>query len=337
MTAILLVVSLAFGLLVAPFAVEAQPPMKVPRVGVLSPQHATEPPTVQREPFAQGLRAFGWEPGTSLLIEHRYAEGEVDRLPALAAELVRLPVDVLVTRGPRATRAARQATVTIPIVMSATPDPVQLGFVVSLARPGGNITGLAFLAQGDLEGKRLELLNEAVPGLARVAFLVNWGSGNWLAVPDQDRSIMEALNRTATSLRLEVQTFAVSRPDNIAAAFTAMEKGQVSGLLVAADPHILEPHLAEVVALTRTHRLPAIYPWRLYAEAGGLMSYAASIPDIHRRAATYVDKILKGAKPADLPIEQPTTFEFVINLKTAEALGLTIPPTLLFQATEVLR
>jgi ABC-type uncharacterized transport system substrate-binding protein len=332
-----LLVTLSLVILVATRATTAQPPTRVPQIGVLSPQRSTEPPTVQREPFAQGLRALGWEPGASLLIEHRYAEGEVDRLPALAAELVQLPVDVLVTRGPQATRAAQQATGTIPIVMSATPDPVRLGFVASLARPRGNITGLAFLAQGDLEGKRLELLKETVPGLARVAFLVNWGSGNWLVVPDEERSIKEALQGAARSLRLEVQTFAVSRPENIAAAFTAMGRGPVDGLLVAADPHVLEPHLAQVVALARTHRLPAIYPWRLYVEAGGLMSYATSIPDFHRRSAVFVDKILKGAKPGDLPIEQPTTFELVINLKTADALGLTIPPTVLFQATEIIR
>jgi putative ABC transport system substrate-binding protein len=326
------IVILSLAILLAPLAANAQQPVKVPRVGVLSPQKSTEPPIVQREPFERGLRELGWTPGVSLLIEHRYAEGQVDRLPALAAELVRLPVDVLVTRGPQATRAAQQATGTIPSVMSATPDPVRQGFVASLAGPGRNITGLAFLAQGDLEGKRLELLKETVPGLTRVAFLVNWRT-----VPDQERSIMDAINVAARSLRLEVQTFEVNRPDDIATAFTAMGRAQVGAFLVAADPHVLESHLAQVVALARTHRLAAMYPWRLYVEAGGLMSYATSIPDFHRRSATYVDKILKGAKPADLPVEQPTTFELVINLKTAKALGLTIPPTLLFQADEVLK
>ena len=223
-------VTLALGLLAVSLAADGQLPMKVPHVGVLSPQHSTESPTVQREPFAQGLRALGWEPGTSLFIEHRYAEGEVDRLPALAAELVRLPVDVLVARGGAAVRAARQATSTIPIVMSATADPVRQGFVASLARPGGNITGLAFLAQGALEGKRLELLKEAVPGLSRVAFLVNW-----TAVPGEAQSIRQELNTAAQSLRPEVQAFEVSGPDTIVAAFTAMERAQVGAFLLGAD------------------------------------------------------------------------------------------------------
>jgi putative tryptophan/tyrosine transport system substrate-binding protein len=325
-------VTLTLGLLAVSLAADGQPPMKVPRVGVLSPQHATESPTVQREPLAQGLRALGWEPGTSLLIEHRYAEGEVDRLPALAAELVRLPVDVIVARGGAAVRAARQATSTIPIVMSATADPVRQGFVASLAGPGGNITGLAFLAQGALEGKRLELLKEAVPGLSRVAFLVHWP-----AVPGEAESFRQELHTAARSLRLEVQAFEVSGPETLVEAFTAMERAQVGAFLLGADTRVLEPNLAQVVAVARTYRLPAMYPWRLYVDAGGLMSYAASIPDFHRRSASYVDKLLKGAKPADLPVEQPTQFELVINLKTAQALGLTIPPTLLSQADEVIR
>jgi putative ABC transport system substrate-binding protein len=332
MTTAARLVSLAVSLLAVACAALAQPLMKIPRIGVLSPHPSTEPPTVQREPFARGLRELGWTPGTDLLIEERYAEGEVDRLAALAAELVRLPVDVLVTRGPQATHAARQATSTIPIVMAATPDPLRLGFVASLARPGGNITGLAFLAQGDLEGKRLELLKEAVPGLDRVAFLVHWR-----VAPDDVRPITDGLKVAARALRLEVRPFEVRRPPDLVEAFAAMARAQVGALLVGADPHVLEPHLAQVVALAVHYQLPAIYPWRLYVEAGGLMSYGTSLPDFHRRAATYVDKLLKGAKPADLPVEQPTTFELVINLKTAESLGLTIPPTLLFQATEVLR
>jgi putative ABC transport system substrate-binding protein len=325
-------VTLALGLLAVSLAADAPPPVKISRVGVLSPQPSTEPSTVQREPFERGLRQLGWTPGSSILIEYRYAEGEVDRLPALAAELVRLPVDVIVARGGAAVRAARQATSTIPIVMSATADPVRQGFVASLARPGGNITGLTFLAQGALEGKRLELLKEAVPGLSRVAFLVNW-----TAVPGEAESIMQEINTAARSLRLEVQAFEVSGPETLVEAFTAMERAQVGAFLLGADTRVLEPNLPQVVALARTHRLPAIYPWRLYVDASGLMSYATSIPDFHRWSAIYVDKSLKGAKPADLPVEQPTTFELVINLKTAEALGLMIPPMLLFQADEVIR
>jgi putative tryptophan/tyrosine transport system substrate-binding protein len=325
-------VTLALGLLAVSLAADAPPPVKISRVGVLSPQPSTEPSTVQREPFERGLRKLGWTLGSSLRIEYRYAEGEVDRLPALAAELVRLPVDVIVARGGAAVRAARQATSTIPIVMSATADPVRQGFVASLARPGGNITGLAFLAQGALEGKRLELLKEAVPGLSRVAFLVHWP-----AVPGEAESIMQEINTAARSLHLEVQAFEVSGPETLVEAFTAMERAQVGAFLLGADTRVLEPNLAQVVTLARTHLLPAMYPWRLYVDAGGLMSYATSIPDFHRRSASYVDKILKDAKPADLPVEQPTTFELVINLKTAEALGLTIPPMLLFQADEIIR
>ncbi|HSF29375.1 MAG TPA: ABC transporter substrate-binding protein [Candidatus Tectomicrobia bacterium] len=329
----ILLMTLAFGMVAMPLAAEAQPSTKVPRVGILSPQKSTEPPTVQREPFERGLRELGWTPGGTILIEYRYAEGEVDRLPELAADLVRLPVDVLVTRGPQATQAARQATRTIPIVMSATPDPVQLGFVSSLARPTGNITGLAFLARGSLAGKRLELLKQTVAGLARVAYLVNWHA----TLPDQAGTIMEEITHAAQALGLESQPFEVRRAQDMAEAFIAMEKAQIGGLLVDPDPHVLEPNLAQVVALALQHRLPAIYPWRLYVDAGGLMSYATGISHFHRRSATYVDKILKGMTPAELPVEQPTTFELVINLKTAQALGLTIPPILLFQADEVIR
>jgi putative ABC transport system substrate-binding protein len=316
-----------------PLAAVAQQTTKVPRVGVLNPQKSTEPPSVQREPFERGLRELGWTPGVTILIEYVYAEGEVDRLSDLATTLVQRPVDVLVTRGPQATQAARQATSTIPIVMSATPDPVQEGFVTSLARPGGNITGLAFLGRGNLVGKRLELLKETVPGLARVAYVVNWHA----RLPEQVSAIMEEFTSAARALGLEGQLFEVRRPQDIVEVFTAMEKAQVGGLLVDVDPHVLEPNLAQVVALALQHRLPAIYPWRLYVAAGGLMSYATSIQAFHQRSATYVDKILKGIKPADLPVEQPTKLELVINLKTAKALGITMPPSLLLLADEVIQ
>jgi putative ABC transport system substrate-binding protein len=265
-------VTLGFSLFVEPFAAMAEPPTKVPRVGVLNPHTSTEFPTVPRDPFEHGLRGLGWTPGASPLIEYRYAEGEVDRLPELAAALVRLPVDVLVTRDPQATQAARQATSTIPIGMAATSDPVRPGFAASLAWPGGNITGLAFVAQGGLAGKRLELLKQAVPGLTRTAFLVHP-----LVVPDQDTAILAEINVAARALRLEVQPFEVRRPRDIVEAFTALGKAQVGALLVGADPHALEPNLAQVVALARAYRLPAIYPWRLYGEAGGLMSSGTSI------------------------------------------------------------
>ncbi len=234
------------------------------------------------------------------------------------------------TRGPQATRAARQAAGTIPIVMSATPDPVREGFVASLARPGGNITGLSFLAQGALEGKRLQLLKETVPRLARVADLVN-------PIMDQDGAIKREIATAALSLGLKVLTFEVKRPQDIAEAFAAMRGSRVGALLVRADPAVLEPNLTQVVALARKHRLPAMYPWQMYVDAGGLMSYATSIPVFHHRSATYVDKILKGAKPADLPVEQPMRFELVVNLKTAKALGLTFPPSILIRADQVIQ
>jgi putative ABC transport system substrate-binding protein len=287
---------------------------------------------VQREPFERGLRELGWTPGSNIIIERRYAEGRVERLPELAAELVRQKVDVIVTRGPQATQAARQATSMIPIVMSANPDPVGLGFIASLARPGGNITGLSFLAQGALDGKYLELLKETVPRLARVAILTNP-----LALQDPDGSVQKGATAAARILRLEIQTYEVRRLQDLAEAFTAMSRARIGALLVRADPHVFESSRTQVVALALRHRLPAVYPWRLYVDAGGLMSYGASIPDFHRRSAGYVDKILKGAKPADLPVQQPVKFELVINLKTAKALGLTIPPSLLVRADEVIK
>jgi len=329
---LLKVVSLtaAIWLLVAPLAGAAQQPANAPRVGVLTPQKSTEPPTLQREPFERGLRELGWGPGSTIIIEYRYGEGRNERLPELAAELVRLKVDVIVTRGPQATRAARQATGTIPIVMSSTSDPVRDGFVASLARPGGNITGLSSLAQGPLEGKRLELLKETVPRLARVADLLN-------PLMDRDGAITREITTAARFLGLEVQTFEVKTPQDIAKAFAAIGKARVGALLVRADPSILEPNLKQVVSLALQHRLPAMYPWQMYVDAGGLMSYATSIPAFHHRSATYVDKILKGAKPADLPVEQPTRFELVINMKTAKALGLTIPASVLIRADQVIQ
>ncbi len=323
--------TLAGGLLTVSCAAEAQPARHLSRVGVLSSGNSVEPVSVQREPFEQGLRELGWTSGSNIIIEYRYAEGRAERLPALAAELVRLKVEVIVARGPQATQAARNATRTIPIVMSATDDPVRSGFVASLARPGGNITGLAFQAQGELDGKRLELLKETIPGLAHVALLVNW-----VAVPDQDGTIRSAIQRAARLVSLEVQTYEVNRAQDIAEAFTAIGTARVGAVLVRPDPSVLEPDRAQVVALALLHRLAAMYPWQLYVDAGGLMSYATSIPAFHRRSAFYVDKILKGAKLADLPIEQPTKFELVINLKTAKALGLTIPPSLLLRADQVI-
>jgi len=327
-----LAIALTFNVFAAPLTPEAQQAVKVPRIGVLSPQKSTEPASTQREPFARGLRELGWTPGSNVIIENRYAEGKAERLPELAAELVRLGVAVIVTRGTAATRAARQATSTTPIVMSAVDEPARHSFIASLSRPGGNVTGLAWLAEGDLEGKRLELLKETVPGLARVAYIMNPDSR-----PDPDGSRMRAADLAAQSLRLELQVFKVSKPEHIAEAFGAIGRARVGALLFAADIAVLDPNLSQVVALTAKYRLPAIYPWPFYVTAGGLMSYGTSPAAFHYRAATFVDKLLKGANAADLPVEQPTKFELVINLKTAKALGLTIPQTLLLQADQVIQ
>lgn len=317
--------------LAEPLAATVQRAGEPARAGVLSPQLASEPANVQREPFEQGLRELGWTPGSNILIEYRYADGQIERLPDLAADLVQRKVDVIVVRGPQAAQAAHQATNTIPIVMSATPDPVGSGLAASLTRPGGNVTGLSFLPGVSLEAKRLELLKEALPGLRRVAVLTNP-----LAMQDPDGSVARELAAAAELMGLQLQTFEIRELSALLGVLTAIEQAHVGALLVRADPHVLEPHSDQVVALAREYRLGAMYPWRLYADAGGLMAYATSIPDFHRRSARYVDRILKGAKPGDLPIEQPTNFELVINLRTAKALGIEIPPSLLARADEVI-
>jgi ABC-type uncharacterized transport system substrate-binding protein len=322
--------ALAGAFLAAPVAAGAQRVEKLVRVGVLNPGSSTEAREVQREPFERGLRELGWLPGSTIAVEYRYAEGSVARLAELAAELVRSRVDVLVARGPIAIRAARQATSIIPIVMSSADDPVADGFVKSLARPDANITGIANLVS-DLDGKRLALLKEALPGLARVAVLAN---------PNMDlrryKDRVTALLATARAMGVDVQVFEVTRPQEIADVFGKIDKARVGAVLLRADTQVLEPNRPQVVAMTAKYRLPAMYPWNYYVEIGGLMSYATSIPGFHHRSATYVDRILRGAKPADLPIEQPTKFELVINLKTAKALGLTIPPSLLQRADQVI-
>jgi putative ABC transport system substrate-binding protein len=318
----------AVFLLAGSIAVPAQQPAKIPRVGVLRP--GTPPPGDfgQREAFERGLRDLGWMPGTSILIEYRYAEGKPERLPELAAELTRLSVDVIVASAPHGVRAAQQATRTIPIVMSTLPDPVREGFVASLARPGGNTTGITLDAH-ELAGKQLELLKEAVPNLSRVAILRNPTSPGW----DVAKSQIEA---TARALKFEVKDFPVSRPQDLAPTFVAMSQAGVTAILVRRDVLVVEPNRAEVIALAAQRRLPAMYSFRQFPEFGGLMSYGVDVNEIHRRSATFVDKILKGAKPADLPVEQPTQFELVINLKIAKALGLSIPQTLLVRADQVI-
>ena len=274
-------------------AVPAQQPGKIPRVGVLRPGNPPPGDFRQQEAFERGLRDLGWTPGTSILIEYRYAEGKRERLPELAADLVRLSVDVIVASAPVGVRAAQQATRTIPIVMSTLPDPVREGFVTSLARPGGNTTGITLDVQ-ELAGKQLELLKEAVPNLSRVAVLRNPASGDWDVAKRQ-------IDAAARALKLEVKDFPVSRPEDLAPTFVAINQARIGAILVRRDVLVVDPRRAEVVALAAQRQLPAMYSFREFPDSGGLMSYGVNVYEIHRRSATFVDKILKGAKPGDLP------------------------------------
>jgi putative ABC transport system substrate-binding protein len=278
--------------------------------------------------FRGGLRALGYVEGQNLTIEYRWAEGQDARLAALAADLVRRPVAVLVAAGTSATQAAQAATATLPIVMAFDGDPVGSGFVASLAHPGGNITGLSLLDEA-LDGKRLELLKEAVPGLRRLAML-------WSANDPGMTLAYHRVERAAQALGVTLQDLGVREPGAFPGAFQAARSGHADALIVTAQP-FTNRHQAQILALAAQQRLPAMYTLGSYVEAGGLMAYAANRADLFRRAATYVDKLLKGAKPADLPVEQPTTFELVINLKTARALSLTIPQSLLLRAGEVIQ
>jgi putative ABC transport system substrate-binding protein len=297
---------------------------RVPRVRILGAGRSDEPASIQREPFERGHRELGWEPGATIRLEYRYAEGSARRLEELAAELVRLKVDVIVARSRIAIEAARRASEATPIVMSSAADPVADGFVKSLARPGGNITGIANLVT-ELESKRLELLKEAIPGLTRVAVLFH-------KAPHTPETQLAAASRR---LGVEAEMFAVNQARELAGMFVAMSQARVGAVLVRADTLLLEPNRAQVTELAARHRLPAMYPWRHYVEAGGLMSYATSIPAFHHRSASYVDRILRGARPGDLPVEQPTKFELVVNLKSAKALGVTIPQSVVLRADEV--
>jgi putative ABC transport system substrate-binding protein len=324
-----LLITLILGFLVTPLAGEAQQATKVHRIGYLIAGSSPAGPDPRLHDFRQGLRDLGYVEGQNLIIEPRYAEGSDARLRDLAAELVRLQVEVIVAGGSAATRAAQQATRTIPIVMASSGNPVGLGFVASLARPGGNITGLSnFVAE--LPGKQLELLKEAVPQSTRIAVLTN------PAAPSHGPE-METLAVAAKVLGVQVHVVPLRNRDELAGAFAAMTREGADALVVLGEPVLLDRIIGAIVDLAAQHRLPAIYRWRIHVEAGGLMSYGPNQPAMRWRYAYYVDRILKGAKPADLPVEQPMTFELVINLKTAETLGLTIPPTLLFQATEVIQ
>jgi putative ABC transport system substrate-binding protein len=321
--------TVAGGLLAAPLAAEAKPAGKVYRIGYISNSPPNTPETSRLyEAFRQGLRERDWIEGRNAVIEWRFAEGRMERFPDLAADLIRLKVDIVVTLGGPAARAAKQATTTTPIVAIAVSDPVGQGLVASLARPGGNVTGLATLFP-ELAVKRLELLKEALPGVSRVAVL-------WNAANPGNVIILRGVQAAAQTLGVTLQTREVRGPDDFAAAFAKMRRERPDALMILDDP-LLFQYRASIVDFAAKRRLPAMHPIRESVEAGGLIAYSVNLAELNRRAAEYVDKILKGAKPADLPIEQPTKFELVINLKTAKALGLTIPPSLLGRADEVIQ
>jgi ABC-type uncharacterized transport system substrate-binding protein len=306
---------------------QAQQPKQLPRIGYLGANFPSTNPA-RNEAFRQGLRDLGYVEGKSIVIEWRYAEGNPDRLPALAAELVRLKVDVIVTAGPAATRPAKEATGTIPIVMGFDNDPVGSAFVASLARPGGNITGLSTLAP-EISGKQLELLKEIVPKLSRVAVI---GTSTEPGNPQ----LLRETELAAGALKVKLQYLDVLSFKDVETAFRAAVKGRAEAVLVLPSP-VLNPQRTQIIDLAVKSRLPVTYSARSHVEAGGLMTYGVNVTDLFRRAATYVDKILKGAKPADLPVEQPTKFEFIINLKAAKQIGLTIPPNVLARADKVIK
>jgi len=320
--------SLALALLSAPFPADAQQAGRTFRIGYLG----VSSPSLERhlvEAFRQRLRDLGYVEGQSITIEYRWAEGQDDRLPDLAADLVRLKPDVIVTTGTPGTLAAKQATKAIPVVMTSSGDPVQAGLVVSLARPGGNVTGLTIFGP-ELEGKRLEFLREAIPRLSRVAVL--WNPANPALVP-----VLREAQIAAEALRLTLQPVVeVRRVDDLELAFATIASARPHALVVIIDRFLLA-HRRRIVDFAANRRLPAMYGYREYVDAGGLMSYAPSDINLFRGAAVYVDKILKGANPANLPVQQPAKLELTINLKTAKALGLTIPQSLLRRADEVIR
>jgi putative ABC transport system substrate-binding protein len=324
----IIAIALSAVLLALSFPAQAQQPKKVPRIGFLS----GSPPSsikARTEAFRQGLRDLGYVEGKNIVIEWRSGEGKRDRFPAVAADLVRLKVDLIVTAGPLVTRAAKQATSTIPIVMAQDPDPVGNGFVASLARPGGNITGLSSLAPG-LTGKQLELLKEIVPKLSRVAvFETSTRPGN--------AQTLREVELAAGAFGVQLQYLDVLSPKDIETAFQAAVRERADGALWFVTGSIGNPHRKKIADLAVSSRLPVIYNLLDHVEAGGLMFYGVNTVDLDRRAATYVDKILKGTKPGDLPVEQPTKFELVINLKTAAQIGITMPQWLLMRADRVIR
>ncbi len=323
-----LISTLVLGLFAVSLPVEAQQTEKVPRIGYLSAASRSAL-TARTEAFRQGLRELGYVEGKNIVIEYRYAEGKLDRLSELAAELVRLKVDVIVATGTTPSLAALQATTTIPIVMTVSRDPVRAGLVASLARPGGSITGLTSGTIG-LDGKRLELLKETLPKVKRVAFIHKEVSGRAFAAR------VKEIQATARELGITLQSIEARNAKEVEAALQAVIKERAGALCVATP--VVSRYRKQIVDFAGKGRLPLIYGTRGFVEkAGGLMSYGPDFSDLWRRAATYVDKILKGAKPADLPVERPMKFELVINLKTAKQLGITIPPKVLYQAIKVIK
>jgi putative tryptophan/tyrosine transport system substrate-binding protein len=308
---------------------DAQQPTKIPRIGYVSGTGDANNPGPNIESFRQGLRDLSYVEGKNIVVEYRYAEGKNERLPGFVAELIKLKVDVVVVIALPAIRAAKKATQTIPIVMVTNTDPVAAGLVDSLARPGGNVTGLTLLTR-DLSGKRLELLNEMVPRISRVGIL-------WVTPSVTGDSGFKEYEATGRALKIQLQSLQVqgSNPD-LEGAFQAAAKGRASALITIRNP-ALTRHTKRIVDLAIKNRLPSMFESTDYVEAGGLVSYSANFNEVFRRAAVYVDKILKGVKPADLPVEQPTKFEFVINLKTAKQIGVTIPQSVLFRADRVIK
>ena len=316
----------AGALLAAAVIVEAQQPARIPRIGILIGSSASSY-SARVEAFRRRLRELGYVEGKNIFIEYRYAEGKLERLPDLAAELVGLKVDVIVTTG-QAVLVAKKASPTLPIVFGAAADPVGAGLVSSLARPGGNITGLSLMAQ-DLDGKRLELLKEAFPKVARVAFL-------WVPVDSRGNLALTEMEAAAKALGFKLQSLEVRSLEDFDGAFARAKTNGAHALITSASP-LIDTQQRQVLDFAAKNRLPAMYHTSEYVEAGGLMSYAPNYADLWRRTADYVDKILKGAKPADLAVEQPTKFEFLVNLKTAKQIGLTIPQKVLARADKVIK
>jgi putative ABC transport system substrate-binding protein len=321
-----LVVTVVLGILLSPPA-HAQQKVKMYRIGFLGNSTAALEADLVG-PFRDGLRDLGYDEGRNVLIEYRWAEGKYERFPALIAELIALKVDVLVTAGTPATLAVKKATTSVPLVMIAVGDPVGTGIVPALNRPGGNITGLTSISP-ELDGKRLELLREVIPQLSHIAVL--WNAGSPLQVVAEKQT-----QAAAKVLRMKVLSLGVRTQEEIEAAFAAIVRERPGALLVLADRLFLH-HRARIMEFAAQHRLPGVHAYRELVEAGGLMSFGPSYAGMHRRAATYVDKILKGAKPADLPVERPATFELVINLKAARGLELAIPQHVLLRATELIQ